>query len=137
MTFPRPDFQKVLLSHLPPSYNVHCSKTFQSYTKNQDQSITLRFKDGTETKCDVLIGADGLKSAVRKCLLEEMAQHAQDEGKLSVAGDLRAMVEPFWSGTNTYRALAPGDLLRAKLPNHRALTQMTHVRLPSSLRHSD
>ncbi|SRR6266545_7885983 len=127
MTFHRPDFQKVLLSKLPPSYRVHCSKRLRSYTQRLGGPISLLFEDGTEALCDVLLGADGLKSAVRRSLLCEKSQWAQGEGRWSEAADLTALIEPCWSGTNAYRALIPADKLRARHPHHRAITQPTQV----------
>ncbi|KAF9524405.1 salicylate hydroxylase [Crepidotus variabilis] len=125
MTFHRPDFQKVLLSHLPASYQIHCSKRLRSYYQRNGHPITLLFEDGTEATCDVLLGADGLKSAVRRSLLGEKVHRAQKEERWTDAADLTALIEPSWSGTNAYRALVPGDMLRSKHPNHRVLTQPT------------
>jgi salicylate hydroxylase len=127
MTFHRADFQKVLLARLPTSYRIHCSKRLRSYNQRQGGPISLLFEDGTGTKCDVLLGADGLKSAVRRSLLGEKALWAQGEGRWSEAADLTSVIEPCWSGTNAYRALIPGDKLKARFPNHRVLTQPTQV----------
>lgn len=77
----------------------------------------------------MLLGADGLKSAVRRSLITEKVQWAQGEGRWSEAADLTRMIEPCWSGTNAYRALIPGDKLKARYPNHRVLTQPTQVSL--------
>ena len=127
MTFHRPDFQKVLLDHLPSSYHVNCSKRLRSYNQRSGHPITLLFEDGTEATCDILLGADGLKSAVRRSLLGEKVDAAQKQQRWVDAADLAAMIEPSWSGTNAYRALIPGHELRAKHPNHRVLTQPTQV----------
>lgn len=129
MTFHRSDFQKVLLSKLPPSCRVHCSKRLRSYTQRLGGPVSLLFEDGTEAMCDVLLGADGLKSAVRRSLLGEKSQWAQGEGRWSEAADLTALIEPCWSGTNAYRALIPADKLRAIHPNHPVITQPTQVSL--------
>lgn len=129
MTFHRADFQKALLARLPASYRVHCSKRLRSYSQRQGGPISLLFEDGTATKCDVLLGADGLKSAVRRSLLGEKVLWAQGEGRWSEAADLTAVIEPSWSGTNAYRALIPGDKLKARYPNHRVLSQPTQVSL--------
>jgi salicylate hydroxylase len=129
LTFHRADFQKVLLVSSPPSHRIHCSKRLRSYTQRQGGAISLLFEDGTAAKCDVLLGADGLKSAVRRSLLGEKVQWAQGEGKWSEAADLTAVMEPCWSGTNAYRALIPADKLKMRYPNHRVLTQPTQVSL--------
>ncbi|KIM39554.1 hypothetical protein M413DRAFT_447035 [Hebeloma cylindrosporum] len=125
MTFHRPDFQNALLRRLPPSYRIHCSKRLQSYTQRQGGPISLLFEDGTKASCDILVGADGLKSAVRRSLLSEKAQWAQSENNWSEAADIAALIEPAWSGTNAYRALIPADRLRARDPHHRVFKQPT------------
>jgi salicylate hydroxylase len=132
MTFHRPDFQNALLRRLPPSYRIHCSKRLRSYTQRQGGPINLLFEDGTKASCDVLVGADGLKSAVRRSLLGEKAQWAQSENNWSEAADIAALIEPAWSGTNAYRAVIPADRLRARDPHHRVFRQPTQVRISTS-----
>ena len=132
LTFHRADFQTVLLRKLPTSYRIHCSKRLRSYSQQQQRPngsspITLLFEDGTSTLCDVLVGADGLKSAVRRCLLGEKASRARSQDSWSEAADITALIEPVWSGTNAYRALIPADRLRSRQGNHRALTQQMKV----------
>jgi len=123
LTFHRADFQTVLLRKLPTSYRVFCSKRLRSYEQRQGGPITLLFEDGTSTFCDVLVGDDGVKSAVRRSLLGEKASRAQSQNNWSEAADITALIEPTWSGTNAYRALIPADRLRSRRPNHPALTQ--------------
>ncbi|KAF8159235.1 salicylate hydroxylase [Crassisporium funariophilum] len=125
MTFHRPDFQTVLLRRLPASTRIHCSKRLRSYVQREGGPINLLFEDGTRSSCDLLVGADGLKSAVRCSLLREKAQWAQAESKWSEAADITASIEPSWSGTNAYRALIPGDRLKLRHPDHRVFTQPT------------
>lgn len=125
VTFHRPDFQKVLLSKLPPSYKISCSKRLRSYTQRLSGPIDLFFEDGTTSYCDVLVGADGLKSAVRRTLLTEKAQWAESENRWREASDFIASIEPVWCGTNAYRALIPAERLKARFPGHRTLTQPT------------
>jgi salicylate hydroxylase len=94
--------------------------------------VDLVFEDGTTASCDVLIGADGVKSVVRKGLLTELSEaragpsSRRKEGKEEKDAILGA-VNPSWTGTFAYRALIPGDKLRAKDPNHRALTGQNQV----------
>ena len=128
MTFHRADFQTVLLRKLPSSYRIHCSKRLRSYEQRPGGSISLLFEDGTNTFCDILVGADGLKSAVRRSLLREKASRAQSLNNWSEAADITALIEPAWSGTVAYRALIPADRLRSRQSNHRALTQPTKVK---------
>ena len=87
----------------------------------------LSFEDGTSTSCDVLIGADGLKSAVRASVLQERAYWAQSEGRPKEASELLAAIQPIWSGTVAYRALIPAEKLSALSPHHGALKTPTQV----------
>lgn len=123
LTFHRAEFQTVLLRKIPPSYRIHCSKRLRSYEQQQGGPITLLFEDGTRASCDVLVGADGLKSAVRRSLLGEKVRRAQSQNNWSEAADITALIEPAWSGTNAHRALVPADRLRSRQSDHRALTQ--------------
>lgn len=131
--FHRADFQKVLLRKLPRTCQAHCSKRLRSYTQRASGQIEILFEDGSTTSCDVLVGADGLKSAVRRSFLGEKAQWAQSEGRRREAADIAASVEPVWSGTNAYRALIPADRLRSKAPDHRIFKQPTQVRPSQTL----
>ena len=130
MTLHRADFQTVLLRKLPTSYRdrIYCSKRLRSYEQPHGGPITLLFEDGTSTSCDVLVGADGLKSAVRRSLLGQKASIAQSQNNWSEAADITALIEPAWSGTNAYRTLIPADRLKSRRSNHRALTQPMMVK---------
>lgn len=119
--FHRADYQRTLLNHLPKRCRIHCSKRLESYVQRQSNHIKLLFQDGTNAYCDVLVGADGLKSVVRAGLLGEKAQSAQREGRWKEASQLLSHVDPVWSGTNAYRALIPVEKLRALSPTHRVL----------------
>lgn len=43
----------------------HYDKALQSVTEDGN-SVVARFRDGTEVRCDLLIGADGIRSRVRE-----------------------------------------------------------------------
>ncbi|KAF9044499.1 FAD/NAD(P)-binding domain-containing protein [Hymenopellis radicata] len=92
----RPDFQKVLLRHLPKTCRTYCKKRLRSYSEQPSGLVHLMFEDGTTATCDILIGADGLKSSVRAAI-----------------------------GTVAYRALIPSEKLRAQAPHHAALKTPT------------
>ncbi|RXW17572.1 hypothetical protein EST38_g8284 [Candolleomyces aberdarensis] len=125
MTFHRPDFQNALLQNMPRSTRIHCSKRLRSYIQRPTGPIELYFEDGTTATCDILIGADGLKSAVRRSMYTEKARIAQSEQKMREAMECEASIEPVWSGTNAYRALIPAERLSARYPGHRVFTQPT------------
>ncbi|HEX7307074.1 NAD(P)/FAD-dependent oxidoreductase [Lentzea sp.] len=72
--------RQVLLDGL----DVRFGKRFERY--EQGDAITLHFEDGTTAECDVLVGADGIRSRVR----EQYLPHAGTEevGVTAVAGKL-------------------------------------------------
>ncbi|KAF5349393.1 hypothetical protein D9758_015518 [Tetrapyrgos nigripes] len=119
----RADYQQTLLHHLPKSCRTHCSKRLLSYRQSHNRhGVDLFFEDGTSYSCDVLIGADGLKSAVRRCMLHEKSGIAQAEGRWKESMELLRSVDPIWSGQNAYRALIPAEKLRARAPSHSVFT---------------
>ncbi|KAI5826656.1 FAD/NAD(P)-binding domain-containing protein [Schizophyllum commune Tattone D] len=96
MLFHRADFQGMILRHLPPSVRVHLSHRLVGFTESPRVSssstsslpslsssprvsssssssateIHLEFENGATATCDVLIGADGLRSRVRRGLAD-------------------------------------------------------------------
>lgn len=131
LAFHRPDFLTCLSENLPhDSANVHFKKRLVSYTISPDdssQAITLQFKDGTTATCDVLIGADGIHSPTRHVMLELAARDLEAAKNAEGAKELRAKIEPQWSGLVSYRTVANAEKVRALNPNHLALTQYISV----------
>ncbi|GJJ13749.1 hypothetical protein Clacol_008005 [Clathrus columnatus] len=83
------------------------------YAQNTDtKDVEIHFKDGTTATCDVLVGSDGIRSVIRKQLVDETAKDkgwsAQDSAVDSTG--LR------FSGTVAYRALVNP----ASIPDHPA-----------------
>lgn len=118
-TFLRTEFHATILSRLAnfPHCHTHTSKRLLSYVeieRNGVPEITLDFSDGTTATCDVLIGADGLRSPVRCSMYESLAHHAElvgckcrnDEDK-DRGEALKSLQRPKWSGVLVYRALVP------------------------------
>jgi salicylate hydroxylase len=66
----RADFLRELLANVPRE-RMHASKKLDRVEEANDQSITLYFTDGTSHDCDILVGADGIHSMVRKLVLGE------------------------------------------------------------------
>ncbi|KAG1732596.1 hypothetical protein EDB19DRAFT_2003626 [Suillus lakei] len=91
------------------------------FLRRQNSPITLTFKDGSTATCDVLIGADGIKSSVRPCMLRELAEGMDPDEKESVL----SCINPVWSGVTAYRTLISAEKLRARCPDHRVLREFT------------
>lgn len=122
LAYHRAEFLDVIASKLDPSITTpHFSKRLVTYSQETPVGpITLNFKDGTTATCDVLIGADGIHSATRHCLLKAEAE-AIEKNDPERAKVLLDMMEPMWSGTTTYRALITTEKLREVNPEHSSL----------------
>ena len=87
-----------------------------SYLRSSDietgSPLTLYFADGTTATADVLIGADGIRSAVRSTMFEGSS----------------AAPRPKWTETIVYRSLIQREELDAIWTNHRATKSLTIVR---------
>ncbi|KAI1828056.1 hypothetical protein F4861DRAFT_535485 [Xylaria intraflava] len=68
----RAAYLQELLANVPKE-RLHASKKLTSVSRplGDDGPISLQFKDGTTHECDVLVGADGIHSTVRKLILGE------------------------------------------------------------------
>ncbi|KAH8112076.1 FAD/NAD-binding domain-containing protein [Phellopilus nigrolimitatus] len=118
----RAEMLKLLTDQLTPAsapiLKTHFSKRLISY--EQDPSgTTLRFEDGSSTRADVLVGADGLGSPTRRAMYDNLTQAADAES----AKSLQKLAQPTWTGTHAYRALIERARLAALAPDHPALTQ--------------
>lgn len=123
----RADFQRSLIKYLPlpgsnvvtnATCNLHLSHRLVDYTYTSHSSsathpgaITLHFADKPCATCDILIGADGIKSTVRQLFLKRLPNPERYERSL----------EPVWSGAIAYRGLVAREDLEKVFPGHRAL----------------
>jgi 2-polyprenyl-6-methoxyphenol hydroxylase-like FAD-dependent oxidoreductase len=82
-----------------PSNRIHLSKKIVSFDQNQD-SVTLTFEDNTTVQGDILVGADGAHSSVRKHLFKTLLK----QGELPMP-DTRAMNKGYISLVGTTDAL--------------------------------
>ena len=62
--------QQVLLEEIDQK-KIHLNKKLITLVQN-NQKVTLNFEDGFSTEADVVIGADGIKSAVRKNIFGDL-----------------------------------------------------------------
>ncbi|KAI0349381.1 FAD/NAD-P-binding domain-containing protein [Trametes cingulata] len=111
-TFHRSDLQRLLAKHLHAA-QICFSKRLVRYDvpdTNCGPTI-LHFKDGTSAVCDLLIGSDGVRSAVRRTMYEDLADEARRSGAITRAQRLRKMADPAWSREIAYRGLVPTSKL--------------------------
>ncbi|KAI1297463.1 hypothetical protein F5Y03DRAFT_279304 [Xylaria venustula] len=64
----RAAYLQQLLADVPED-RQHSSKKLEKIDHKADGSVTMHFADGTTHDCDILIGADGIHSTVRKFVL--------------------------------------------------------------------
>ncbi|KAF8900762.1 hypothetical protein CPB84DRAFT_1847209 [Gymnopilus junonius] len=95
-----------ILAVLPVLTSTYAA--FMSYEEREDE-ICLQFHNGQNVTCDVLIGMDGINSAVRKCFLTK-------QGLLDSLS-----FNPKCPGYTAYRGLIPVARLEAVFPECRAL----------------
>ena len=92
----RAHFLDELVKSVPPQ-RAHFNKRLQGIEDKNGDPVTLHFSDGTTATADVVIGADGIHSTVRKYLLGVEA------------------AKPIYSGSVVYRAIVPMDSAVEKL----------------------
>jgi salicylate hydroxylase len=92
----RGDFIEALLSTLPEEM-IHIGHKLVKIEEQNDE-VALSFSNGTEVTADLVIGADGIRSTVRKQLLSD--------------------AEPVYSGEHAYRIVLPLDEARGLMPDN-------------------
>ncbi len=65
----RSDLHEILLNHLQ-GISIHLHKNLDTLTQSGDQ-VNLSFKDGTTHQSNIVIGADGIHSAVRTSIFKD------------------------------------------------------------------
>ncbi|KAI0759175.1 FAD/NAD(P)-binding domain-containing protein, partial [Irpex lacteus] len=124
-SYHRADMLKILENNLPKHYRPHFDKRLSSYEDASPSPIILKFLDGSTATCDILVGADGIKSAVRMSMFGHLADNTKDDVQAEV---YRQCIEPMWSGVIVYRALCLPEDLKAAYPNHPSVTRKCWVR---------
>ena len=73
-------------------------------------AYTVHFQDGSTASANVVVGADGIKSIVRKFVIEGLVKSAEfllgEEARQGYEGALS------FTGTKVYRAVIPMDILK-------------------------
>ncbi|KAA1472004.1 FAD/NAD(P)-binding domain-containing protein [Dentipellis sp. KUC8613] len=83
---------------------VHTSSRLVSYTSAESGGVTLHFTGGATAHADVLVGADGVRSAVRQTMF---SSHSPP-------------VQPRWTGVVAYRSLVRKEDLERLAKGHQA-----------------
>ncbi|GAB3911441.1 hypothetical protein GCM10029964_117350 [Kibdelosporangium lantanae] len=77
---------------------VHFDRKFERYTQNPDGTVTAHFADGTSATGDLLVGADGTSSRVRRQFLPDAKLVETDlfgiTGKLPLTDEARSLLTP-------------------------------------------
>ena len=118
MFFHRAKLLDILVSKIPKD-KVRFGKRLVSYDQlppsgSLGERIVLHFADNTSAEADLLVGCDGIKSAVRRCMYTNYAK----EVGASLEEYAEKYIEPAWSGSLAYRALISAEGLRMINPDH-------------------
>ncbi|MFL1454205.1 salicylate 1-monooxygenase [Marinobacter sp. GN3S48] len=94
----RADFLDAIVANLPDGI-AQFGKRCVDIQQDAD-GVEVAFEDGSHHRCDILIGFDGIKSAVRQHVLSP--EQYRD-------------LAPFWSGTYAYRGMIPTEQLEQSM----------------------
>lgn len=118
----------ILERHVPASCKAHFKKRIVNYVEPEQDAhsmspIKLEFADGTTATTDVLIGADGIRSAVRKTMFEAAAS----EDDRFDDTDLQQYIDATFTGMFLYRGLVSTETLRKEEPGNITLKELKAV----------
>ncbi|MFB9952400.1 FAD-dependent oxidoreductase [Rhizobium puerariae] len=111
--------RQILLSGLEDG--VRTGRTFERYEKQPDGTVLAHFSDGSAVRANVLVGADGAGSAVRRQLLPELegvdTGARRLAGKITLAEAERHGISPLLVDFNVN--IRPHDGRRLMITSHR------------------
>ncbi|KAJ0415081.1 hypothetical protein BJY00DRAFT_305133 [Aspergillus carlsbadensis] len=113
----RTRLQAALLAQVPAGVIQFGKKLVEIRDLGQGQGVALRFLDGTETRADFVVGADGIRSIVRRALFPEHHLHVTGNTAFRVLIPLTSIahikdfpaVNGWWHGLNGHIYFAPVD----------------------------
>lgn len=120
VSFHRAEVLNVLLSHVSSRVQIHLGHRLASYVES-DTAVDLSFKNGTTVQCDILVGADGIHSVVRRGFLAK--EHSLSADKAEKEG------HPLWTGTIAYRGIIDSSRVAQLSPKHPSLSHLVSVRV--------
>lgn len=103
---PREDLTKILHSHLGPSVELRFSQSIAEID-DDDRGVDIRFSSGAVDRYDLLVGADGMHSAVRRLTFGPEQQFLHHLGFYAALADLPDYVP---AGRNNPMYNFPGHL---------------------------
>ena len=118
----------ILERHLPASCTVHPKKRLVNYIEPEQgdaystSPLRLEFADGATATTDVLIGADGVRSAVRKAMFEAASKDTSNDRT-----DPKQYIDALFTGMSIYRSLVSAETLRKENPENISLSEVTTV----------
>jgi len=123
LTLHRKDLVDLLFRQISDTCKIHTSKKLEFYKVDPETGkTTLHFTDGSTAITDVLVGADGIRSATRKTMYKNLASLARDDVSRE---RLLECVDAIWTGILAYRSLIPIEKLAREYPEVEALMDLT------------
>ena len=120
VALPRAEMLKKLLEALDlrstPFVQTHFSKRLRSYEQRPD-GVVLYFTNGSIGHADILVGADGIGSATRKQMYNDLSERTAGTDP-DGANALLNFRQPTWTGTYAYRALLDAQKLKQTAPDN-------------------
>ncbi|TFK18990.1 salicylate hydroxylase, partial [Coprinopsis marcescibilis] len=120
MRFHRAELQMSLMSLV--GSQVQLNRRLSSYTEYQNH-VELLFADGSLVNCDVLVAADGIRSATRKQYLSSVRRELKAKEEMKRPEQEGEDTDPVWSGTLAYRGLLAHEKIEREFPGHRGMTR--------------
>ena len=102
----RAELIEVLANALPPKV-LHLGSPFTHFTQESAQ-VRAHFKDGSEETADLLVGADGIHSRVRKQLFPQVTLRYSGQtcfrgiSDIALPGDLACTCREVWGGRDRF-----------------------------------